>query len=324
MSSGPPVSQTPTAGRILVVRGGAIGDFILTLPVLAALRTNFPGNHLEILGYPHITSLAVASGLVDAAKGIDSRPLAGFFARGGDLDFDLSSYFAGFHVILSYLFDPDTIFRTNLTRVSRAQFIQGPHRPDEAASAHAAEQLLQPLQQLAVFDADATPRLPHPGSLATGACCLAVHPGSGSDRKNWPETSWRDLLGVLAHQTDLRFLLVGGEAEGGRLERLAAQLPEGRVDVLRSRPLPELALRLVACRGFIGHDSGITHLAAAVGLPGLALWGPSNLRVWRPYSQRMTVLESGAQLSTLSVDRVHSAVLARFPDCFPSASVPRP
>jgi heptosyltransferase-3 len=323
VSSGPPVSQSPTAGRILVVRGGAIGDFILTLPVLAALRTNFPGNRLEVLGYPHITSLAVASGLVDAAKGIDSRPLAGFFARGGDLDFDLSAYFAGFHVILSYLFDPDTIFRTNLNRVSRAQFIQGPHRPDEAAAAHAAEQLLQPLQQLAVFDADATPRLPQPASASTGTYGLAVHPGSGSDRKNWPETNWRDLLRGLAQRTDLRFLLVGGEAEGGRLERLAALLPAGRADVLRSRPLPELAARLTACHGFLGHDSGITHLAAAVGLPGLILWGPSNVRVWRPYSERMTVLESGEQMSSLTVNRVHSAVLARFPDCFRPEFMPK-
>jgi heptosyltransferase-3 len=51
------------APRILVIRGGAIGDFILTLPVLAALRERFPGVEIEVLGYPHIASLALSGGL---------------------------------------------------------------------------------------------------------------------------------------------------------------------------------------------------------------------------------------------------------------------
>ncbi len=76
-------------GKILVIRGGAIGDFILTLPVLAALRRQFPDTALEVLGYPHIASLAAAGQLVDAVRPIEARPLAGFFARAGDLDFEL-------------------------------------------------------------------------------------------------------------------------------------------------------------------------------------------------------------------------------------------
>ena len=56
-----------TGGKILVIRGGAIGDFILTLPAIAALRNQFPQAHLEILGYPHIAQLALAGGLVAVA-----------------------------------------------------------------------------------------------------------------------------------------------------------------------------------------------------------------------------------------------------------------
>jgi len=65
-----------SAGKILVVRGGAIGDFILTLPVFAALREHFPNAHLEVLGYAHIASLAKAGGLVDAVRSIEAGPLA--------------------------------------------------------------------------------------------------------------------------------------------------------------------------------------------------------------------------------------------------------
>ena len=308
-----PSPSTAQPGRILVIRGGAIGDFILTLPVLAALRAQFPQNRLEVLGYPHIASLAVTGGLVDAAQPIEARALAGFFARGGDLDFTLASYFAGFHLVLSFLYDPDLIFRSNVTRISKAQFIQGPHRPDETSTVHATQQLLEPLTQLAVFEADAIPRLPQ-GVTAPGAeHWLAIHPGSGSDRKNWPEAAWAGLLGVLSRSGNTRFLLVGGEAEEGRLERLAARLPAGRVEVLRSHPLPEVAARLAQCHGFVGHDSGITHLAAAVGLPGVVLWGPSNATVWAPRSDRMTLVESDTELALLPVDRVIQALQKQLP-----------
>src|SRR5687767_6182695 len=100
-----------TQGRILVIRGGAIGDFILTLPALAALRKEFPHTHLEVLGYPHITHLALAGGLVDRVQSIEARALAGFFARHGSLDPQLCEYFATFAVVISYLYDPDEIFR---------------------------------------------------------------------------------------------------------------------------------------------------------------------------------------------------------------------
>ncbi|HTH46932.1 MAG TPA: glycosyltransferase family 9 protein [Candidatus Limnocylindria bacterium] len=299
-----------STGRILFIRGGAIGDFILTLPALAAVKRQFPTVGLEVIGYPHIACLARAGGLVTAVRPVESRPLASFFARRGELAPELAGYFAEFHVIFTYLFDPDELFRDNLAKVTKAQVIQGPHRPNESQPVHAAEQLLEPLQRLAIFDADPQPRLelPTPAPPATTRT-LAVHPGSGGERKNWPEASWATLLQRLAATTDRTFLLVGGEAEGEGLERLAAGLPPGRVSIARSLPLPELALRLRACAGFLGHDSGISHLAAALGLPGIVLWGPSNATVWRPRSDRFELLTApGGDLASLTVAEVWAHV----------------
>jgi len=146
-------------GKILVIRGGAIGDFILTLPAIAALRKNFPDAYLEVLGYPHIAQLAVAGGLVDRVQSIGSRALAGFFARGGELAEELVDYFSEFDLIISYLYDPDRIFSTNVARCTRAQFMTGPHRPNEGSAIHAAHLYLKPLESLAIFDADPIPRL---------------------------------------------------------------------------------------------------------------------------------------------------------------------
>ena len=290
-------------GRILVIRGGAIGDFILTLPAIAALRRQFPQAHLEVLGYPHIAGLALAGGLVNRVQSIEAQALAGFFARGGELAEHLADYFSDFDLILSYLYDPDGIFQTNVGFCTGAQFIVCPHRANERAGVHAAKVYLEPLERLAIFDADPIPHLPLNPDCSTDRP-LALHPGSGSERKNWPEAKWAELLQHLSGVPDLHLLVVGGEAEGGRLQRLTATLPPARAQVAMSLPLAELARRLAGCRAFIGHDSGISHLAAAVGLPCLLLWGDTAEEIWRPPSKEVDVLRHVDGLARLSVASV--------------------
>ncbi len=292
-----------------MIRGGAIGDFILTLPAIAALRRQFPEAHLEVLGYPHIIQLAQAGGLVDRTRSIEARALAGFFARSGVLADDLVDYFSEFDIILSYLYDPDEIFKTNVARCSTAQFIVGPSRPNEMEKEHATKVYLRPLERFAIFDADHVPQLkvvvepnterdvPHPPTLA-------LHPGSGSEKKNWPENKWADLLQHFVHHTDSNLLLIGGEAEGERLQRLAAALPITRTKVAQSLPLAELARLIQQCDAFIGHDSGISHLAAALGLPGVVLWGNTREEVWRPPQDRVIVLKHPAGLKMISISQV--------------------
>ena len=289
--------------KILVIRGGAIGDFILTLPVLAALRRQFPQTRLEVLGYPHIARLALEGGLADEVRPIESRALAGFFARGGELDQTLQSYFSSFAIIVSFLYDPDRIFLTNVARCSRAQFIVGPHRPDESAGLHATEVFLKPLERLAIFDADPVPRLPLNSPRPT-LDQIALHPGSGSERKNWPEANWAELLQRLAAETSMRFLLIGGEAEGERLPRLARALPAARCEILASQPLVEVARRLRSSAAFIGHDSGITHLATALGVPSLALWGPTPETVWAPRGESVTLVRPAREPAVVSATEV--------------------
>jgi len=311
-------------GKILVIRGGAIGDFILTLPVLAALRQQFPSAHLEVLGYPHIAQLALAGGLADRVQPIEARALAAFFARKGELPEDQRDYFSEFNIIISYLYDPDEIFHENVARCSPAQFIAAPHRPDERDDIHATQVFLNPLTRLAIFDADAVPRLDLVASNEFGRTdqlvgdsalprlpTVAIHPGSGSERKNWPEAKWVELLGRLIAETNCRVLLIGGEAEGDRLHRFSSKLPLGRGEIVQSLPLAELAGRLSTCTGFVGHDSGITHLAAALGLPCVVLWAETNEELWRPKGKSVAILRSDSGINGITVDQIASD-LGRF------------
>lgn len=304
-------------GRILVIRGGAIGDFILTLPAIAALRKQFPEAHLEVLGYPHIVQLAIAGSLVDRVQSIEARALAPFFASGGELSENMADYFSEFDLIISYLYDPDLIFQTNIARCSSAQFIAGPHRPDESANVPAARVFLRPLERLAIFDADPVPKLSiGPTTEAQERRdllkrrAIALHPGSGSESKNWPEAGWADLLVDLTSLTPYHLLVIGGEAEGEILQRLAAALPPARVRVAQSLPLAELAWLLQSCCAYVGHDSGISHLAAALGVPTLLLWGESREQVWRPPGPNVVVLRHGQGLhklpSTIVLEQLRS------------------
>ena len=150
--------------RLLVIRGGAIGDFILTLPAIRLLREAFPGAHLEILGYRHIIALAEGRFYADAIRSIEYSAMAGFFVPRSDLAPDLVEYFASFQQVVSYLFDPDRFFETNVRRAGVKNFLPAYAKIDD--SAHAAQQLARPLQSLALYLDD---------HAAT------VHP-SGSDR----------------------------------------------------------------------------------------------------------------------------------------------
>lgn len=293
-----------TRGRILVIRGGAIGDFILTLPAIAALRNQFPDAHLEVLGYPHIAQLALAGGMVDRVQPIEARGLAGFFAARGTLDEAMVEYFARFDIVVSYLFDPDLIFQTNVAQCTRAQFVQCPHRPNEAERIHATQVYLKPLERFAIFAADPVPRLHLTPGTSQPAPSLALHPGSGSETKNWPESNWVALMQRLVAETSAKLLVVGGEAEGERLESLVKLLPTDRVEVARSLPLVELAVQLRTCAGFIGHDSGISHLAAAVGVRTIALWGGTIEEIWRPQGERVVIVREQGGLAALTVERV--------------------
>jgi heptosyltransferase-2 len=280
-------------GRILVVRGGSIGEFILTLPVFAALRAQFPETEIEVLGYPRIAELAKTAGLVDEVRSIETRAAAGFFARNAPLDEDLSQYFASFSVIFSYLYDPDGFFQMNVCKVSAAQFIAGPAKPDEGALLHACDTFLKPLERLAIFEADAVPKLALPQRFV-GTPMVAIHPNPETGSRAWPEAKWRNLVASIVAKTSYRILLIGDESQTRTLQRMAAELPDDRVALLKAAASAELAEQLSGCQAFIGHDSGISHLAAALGVSCVTVWGNSNATIWQPRGSNVTVLKNRA------------------------------
>ncbi|MDP9099708.1 MAG: glycosyltransferase family 9 protein [Verrucomicrobiota bacterium] len=295
--------------RILVIRGGAIGDFVLTLPAIKLLRDRFPKAHLEILGYQHIAALAEKRFYADALRSIESASLAKFFAKDSDLPAELLDYFAGFDLILSYLYDPDRIFETNAKKSGGATFIAGPSKLDN--SEHAAFQLARPIAALGLLLVDPSAHL-FPTDVDRNAIrslqgYMAFHPGSGSETKNWPIENWIELGNAILAR-DQSLIIIAGEADTARTLQLKRAWDRKPVRFAENLPLPHLAA-LLEGSDFIGHDSGISHIAAAVGARSLLLFGPTDPAIWAPANANVTVLRAPlGKMELLDVESVNRAM----------------
>ena len=298
--------------RILVIRGGAIGDFVLTLPAIKLLRDRFPTAHIEVLGHKHIAALAEKRFYADAIRSIESGPLAKFFAKDSELPAEWANYFATFDLIVSYLFDPDWVFETNLKRTGIKTFLAGPSKLDN--SEHAALQLARPLAALGLHLSDPAAQLfPSDGDrvLASsfGKAGVVLHPGSGSETKNWPIENWQK-LGDLLLSAGRNLLVIVGEADEERARTLESGWSGKQVQFVKNMPLTQLAA-LLEGGFFIGHDSGISHIAAAVGAKCILLFGWTDPAIWAPANKNVTVLRAPeGKMRLLDVSTVAAALQA--------------
>jgi heptosyltransferase III len=303
--------------RILLIRGGAIGDFILTLPALRALCEAYPNAHLEVLGYKQIAALADNRFYAQAVRSIEYAPLSSFFAKNSELPTELANYFNSFDLIVSHLYDPDLIFETNLRRCGVENLITGPGKLEQGE--HAAQQLARPLQELGIFVSDFAARVfPSAQDRDVAAeflrdCAeplVALHPGSGSETKNWPLVNWMTLGDHLLASEAFRgsIIVLSGEADEAHVAQVESIWRIERVRFAKNLPLPQLAAVLEHAT-FAGHDSGISHLAAAAGANCILLFGPTDPEIWAPRNENVRVIcAPNGDLRKLNVDVVRAAL----------------
>ena len=284
--------------RILVMRGGGVGDVVLTLPAVGALRLAFPTAHIEVLGDPGRLGLARHPAYADAVTDAEALDLYRLFSRTVREPGRLARYLGGFDLILSYVAARDPVFMDNVRRYGAGDVIAWPPHP--GAAVHAADHLLQPVSRFVDAPPPAEPRV-YPETEQRRAAdafwrsaglpqrgVVALHAGSGGPHKLWPRQGWRQVLAwAAAHGVPGIWISGPAERERGRLPEA---LPGGWKPVCDA-PLPALAAILEKCAAFVGHDSGITHLAAAVGTPTLALFGPTDPRAWGPWARRACVMQ---------------------------------
>lgn len=305
----PARSRAIDLNRILVIRGGAIGDFVLTLPAIKLLRDRFPQAHFEILGARHIAALAEKRFYADAVRSLDSGALASFFVRNSELPAMLGEHFASFDLIVSYLYDPDKIFEENVRKSGAPTFLVGPPKLDK--SEHAAFQLARPLHalNLSLIDPAAVlfPSDEDRSAVRHLRAKVVLHPGSGSETKNWAVENWIK-LGKHLLSRGHQILILAGEADRERIEQLRAVWKNDAVQFAENLPLVQIAA-LLEGRVFVGHDSGISHIAAAAGARCLLLFGWTDPAIWAPANRNVTVLRAPeGKMRLLDCDTVVAAL----------------
>jgi heptosyltransferase-2 len=202
--------------------------------------------------------------------------------------------------VVSWLFDPDAIFEANVKRAGVKNYISAYAKISDEN--HASVQWAAGLQSMALYLEDVAARLvPTAEMLGLGDEWLrghrlgaserfvAIHPGSGSAKKNWPVERWLELARAMIADGH-RLVVFGGEADQEILGVIDREFAKGTIDFARDLPLPMVASVLARAQRYFGHDTGVTHIAAAVGIPATVLFGPTDPSVWAPRGENVRVV----------------------------------
>ncbi len=296
--------------NILLIQLKRIGDLILTVPAIAALRKDFPEARISLVAAHGSRELLPAIPGVDhtlVARGrISDAPQ--FFAvakRKFDycLDFSrtdrsaLLTVLSGAKRRITY----DTIRREPLRQLSYNEFV-----PSQVRFVHTIDHHLALLAPLGVHDVSRELHLSLPASAQSKAAevlaqagiedeFVVLHPGSARSEKFWLARRWAELADRISAEGRLRCVLTGAKSrmEQEHIARIKSHLQHPIVDLSGQLDLLSLGALLQRARLLVTIDSAPVHLAAALGTPQVALFGPTNPFHWRPRTTPAVILRAG-------------------------------
>ena len=319
--------------RALILQPGAIGDCILTLPLAAYMKDALDLGGIDILGHTEYIGFLPGRSCVDGVRSIDSMDIHRFFAKSNTFllkDRDpLISAFGDYAWIATFLGEPNSNFEQNLIFTANCshstEVITLSMKPPKGLSEHLADFYIRQfikqsghslhsrkfqagdcLIKATETDINTGRELLRKTGLGSAEKLMVIQPGSGGTKKCWHVDNFLAVARQLnSRGVEIVFLL--GPAE---LDRFS----DAKIRKIRSvgKCLTDLSLTqvlgLLSCvDGFIGNDSGITHLAAALGIRTYSVFGPTNPAVYKSIGPAVTVFTG----STASFARKPSVSLQR-------------
>jgi len=291
---------------MLMIHQGALGDLILSLPTLATLRKTFPQAKSVIMGYPGILQLVEERFYAEKIVSVDQKGMASFFVPGGPLDRDLSILMNTFDLIVVFGKDEKGVLIENLKRICPGRILHIRSFPRPGERIHVVDHLLKEISRYGFSISDAVPKIYLNESDRTWGSdfwrrkgltaeersrLIVIHPGSGSRKKVWPLERFVDLIHYLETHLRSKTVIVLGPAEGREIQDGLEGMGEGAPLLVKGLSLLQVASVIERCRLFIGNDSGISHLAAALGLPTVTIFGPTDPIVWSPRGEKVVVIQ---------------------------------
>jgi ADP-heptose:LPS heptosyltransferase len=277
------------AARVLIIFPGALGDLICLAPTIDAVARRHRGAELELMARLELAQFAVGRLGIARAHSIDRREVATLFRDSpDDSNEPARRFFSPFDRIYCWFNADDPRFRRTMLDAS-APGATTFHRFRPDAEGHIASAYLKDVAADAKLEPSKIELLPGDLEGASRAIrgltepkkFVAIFPGSGSPTKNWPVEKFL----ALADRLNERALFVLGPAE--------VDLDDGLRDaghlIIKNQAIGTVAAIASMATAFVGNDSGVSHLAAATGTPGVVLFGPTDPARWRPLG-RVVVL----------------------------------
>ena len=312
------------AQRGVILQPGAIGDCILTLPLAAFMKDVLGLGSVDILGHSEYVGFLPGRTCIDSIRSIDSIALHRLFVDTKAFDLKdrdpLISTFSGYAWIVTFLGEPDSNFEQNLIFTANcshsAEVITLSMKPPEGFSRHLTDFYIEhfisqsglSLQARQVRPGDCSIKatdadiaqgkeLLKETGLEPGQKLVVIQPGSGGLSKCW----YLDNFLAVAKELDskgIEVIFLLGPAEVDRFNDATIKKISRFARCLRDLSLAQVLGLLSYSNGFIGNDSGITHLAAALGVRTLAVFGPTNPVAYIPIGPAVKVFANNTTAFT--------------------------
>jgi ADP-heptose:LPS heptosyltransferase len=290
--------------RCLILFPGALGDFICLLPSVERLRQE---SRVELLARTEFAHLLAS---VVAVRSLDCSAVNRLFIPGAGEEESMRRFFAPYELIYSWFGSQHRTFASELGRASERKARLFPFRSPDARM-HQIDHYLKCIGRAsgAVPAVVVKPEANHwcdaywQRHALNGKPVLVLAPGSGGREKNWPIASYQAIADWWRESFHGAIIVVLGPVEDERGG--FAAVCRGTL-VARGLNLGQLSALLSRAHLYIGNDSGPTHLAAALGVRTVALFGPSDPRQWAPRGAKVTLVRSGLACSPCAVETMKS------------------
>ncbi len=292
--------------KVLVLFPGALGDFICFLPALHALAGDSDVDLLARTEYAALVPPCIRT------RSLERYEIGRLFVAGAEKEERLKRFFGSYASVYSWMGSGQRDFVSRLEAVCGGRLRIFPFRP--AASRIPVVDYF--LSCLGVGrPGEFPPCIPVRAEAFAwseelwrqnglqGRKVLVFAPGSGAKEKNWPLEFYLEVAGWWNRKFAGESIVVLGPVE----EELGWMGKDwGKMRVVCGLELAKLAALIRRCDLYLGNDSGVTHLASALGVEAVALFGPSDPRQWAPYGKRITIITESAECSPCSTQVMKS------------------
>ncbi len=285
---------------LVIVHPGSLGDVLLAVPAIRRLGARYNGREILLIAQRSIGRLLVTCGIVNDWMSWDGPGGAGLFSSGAPLAGELATWLNRCDAAVAWLDDNTGTLRATFQKFHIAQvWIESPSSPVLHAK-HQSDRFLEIVEEpasdgLSERFVQVSPSIVEEGSaclertgIPRGRSFVLVHPGSGSAHKCLHPITIADIIQGL-DQKGLFPVVIEGPADQHAVEHVL-KVVRPRPPILRNLELTALAGILVQARFCLGHDSGVTHLAALLGVRTVAVFGPTDPARWRPLGDHVTIV----------------------------------